>query len=259
MSTKIYNAYVFDKNYSMYELEQLLDPVKEKIKKMAKEMKKQWLISEYFYYCDYLKIYGKEKCKEKAYGIKFEDKLSKCQKQIWEDLANENLHCLYLHIDWYFSERLQFCEKHSLCNDYKALVQVIPLADKTLAMYFGNPDFFQECNFSFLSDYHYQNQCDKPEEISDEEWNKRENDWDKAIGPDYVPAKHGFLVELFNTEWDFGIISFKDIEKEFYPAMEQRVIRMIEDLETEDTEWIKEKIKEIEVMLEPVNTVISKK
>ena len=37
MSTKIYNAYVFDKNYSMYELEQLLDPVKEKIKKWQKK------------------------------------------------------------------------------------------------------------------------------------------------------------------------------------------------------------------------------
>jgi len=277
VSTKIYNAYVLDKNYSMYELEQLLKPVKENIKKMAIDMKKRWLISEYFYYCDYLKVHGKEKCKEKADRIKVEDKLSECQKQIWEDLANESLQYLDLHIDWYFSERLQFFERHSLCNNYKALVQVIPLANKTLAMYFGNPDFFQECNFSFLSDYHYQNQCDKPEDISDEEWDKRKNDWDKAIGPDYIPAKHGFAVELFNKEWDFGITNFKKIKKEFYPTMEQRIKRIIETFDEPDfpkdvsvsqyldyieseqhKNWVKEKSKEIEAMLEPADTVIAK-
>ena len=275
MSTKIYNAYVLDKNYSMYELEQLLKPVKENIKKMAIDMKKRWLMSKYFYYCDYLKVHGKEKCKERADKIKVEDELSECKKQIWEDLANESLQYLDLHIDWYFSERLQFCKRPSLCNNYKALVQVIPLADKTLAMYFGNPDFFQECNFSFLSDYHYQNQCDKPEDISDEEWDKRKNDWDKAIGPDYIPAKYGFTVELFNKEWDFGITNFKKIEKEFYPTMEQRIKRIIETFDEPDCpkdvsqylnyieseqhkNWVKEKSKEVEAMLEPADTVMTK-
>lgn len=45
---------------------------------------------------------------------------------------------------------------------------------------------------------HRRNQCEKPDTISEEEWNIRCMDWRKAIGPDYVPCKHGFCVELFD-------------------------------------------------------------
>ena len=269
MSTKIYNAYIFDKNYGMYELEQLLNPIKDNIKKMAIKMKKKWLMSEYFYYCDYLKVHGKEKCQKNADKIEPMNKLSKYKKQIWEDLVNEKFSLLFFDIDCYFSEKIQ-CNNGLNClfNDYNASLQVIPLKDKILAMYFGNPDFFRECDFSFLNDYHYQNQCDKPEDIPDKAWKERKNDWDKAIGPDYIPANHGFSVELFNKEWGFGIINLKDIEKEFYPNMKDRV-RLIfigsylkNYLKNEKTEkhksWVKEKSKEIEDMLEPVDTIIAK-
>lgn len=36
----------------------------------------------------------------------------------------------------------------------------------------------------FIEDYHYQNQCDKPENISSREWNRRYKKWNKLLGYD---------------------------------------------------------------------------
>ena len=36
----------------------------------------------------------------------------------------------------------------------------------------------------FVEDYHYQNQCDKPDNISNREWNNRRKKWNKLLGYD---------------------------------------------------------------------------
>ena len=33
-----------------------------------------------------------------------------------------------------------------------------------------------------IEDYHYQNQCDKPDEVSQKSWDKREKIWDEITG-----------------------------------------------------------------------------
>lgn len=47
-------------------------------------------------------------------------------------------------------------------------------------------------------DYHYQNQTDQPEEINDEEWEEREETWDKILEEEDIPSLAGFTYEIFS-------------------------------------------------------------
>ena len=91
--------------------------------------------------------------------------------------------------------------------------------DDIFAMFFGSYRYekyiLQNDNFS---DYHYQNQTDRPEDISDEEWQQREKYWDEAIGPDYIPINHGMLFTFL--DYDSYDVE-KRIIQEFDNAMEK--------------------------------------
>lgn len=47
-----------------------------------------------------------------------------------------------------------------------------------------------------LVDFHYQNQCDQPEGISDEEWEEREKIWDEIIGNTGKFCEAGFGLDF---------------------------------------------------------------
>lgn len=81
-----------------------------------------------------------------------------------------------------------------------AKVALFPLKDHILAMTFGNHSMIGKTFHKFFKDYHFQNQCDRPEKISAAEWKKREKDWEEALGPDYIPTRHGIFFELFNMD-----------------------------------------------------------
>ena len=59
--------------------------------------------------------------------------------------------------------------------------------------------------FAIIS-YHYQNQTDKPEGISKVAWDKRCKGWDDAIDSDYIPAHHGFGINLYDVEYIFSCL-----------------------------------------------------
>ena len=59
---------------------------------------------------------------------------------------------------------------------WKGQVYLIPYTGDGVRNVFS---FLKEC--SYLEDFHYQNQTDRPEEISDKEWKKRERVWDAMI------------------------------------------------------------------------------
>lgn len=94
-------------------------------------------------------------------------------------------------------------------NNTDVKLQIVPLKDKILAMFFGNNkmEHFVSDHSAYF-DYHYQNQTDKPNKISDAEWEQRRTDWEAAIGPDYIPCNHGFTVELVNVEYILNNIFF---------------------------------------------------
>ena len=85
---------------------------------------------------------------------------------------------------------------------YKSSLLVIPCDSKLLAMTFGNSllndTLVDNLN---LEDYHYQNQTDKPDDISSKVWETRRKTWHKAIGPDYIPINHRFEFHLVDDNY----------------------------------------------------------
>ena len=51
------------------------------------------------------------------------------------------------------------------------------------------------------ADFHYQNQCDRPDEVSAQQWAARKREWDAILvgrGLDGIPSHHGFSFDLIN-------------------------------------------------------------
>lgn len=117
-------------------------------------------------------------------------------------------------------------------------------------MFFGSMDIQNYLeNTGYFVDYHYQDQCEKPDAISDEEWDRRCIDWRKAIGPDYVPCKHGFCVELFDINNVFPkfvisdeLIHIKNMEdqtKELIKTLSMSDVKGYPNNEKSFDEWLR--------------------
>ena len=116
----------------------------------------------------------------------------RCKKiiSIYSNLLSNNYINAAIDIDSY----IQYVIKP---EGYKSSLLVIPCGSKLLAMTFGNSLLNDTLvNNLNLNDYHYQNQTDKPDNISSKAWETRRKTWHKAIGPDYVPINHGFEFSL---------------------------------------------------------------
>ena len=49
-------------------------------------------------------------------------------------------------------------------------------------------------------DFHYQNQCDQPEDVSDSEWKARKQVWNKVLlAGSGVPSEHGFSFDIITV------------------------------------------------------------
>jgi hypothetical protein len=75
--------------------------------------------------------------------------------------------------------------------------------DKILFKIFGEiPEvisYFE--NLPNVIDYHYQNQCDPPDNINEDDYNKRGDEWDEAVPNKYSDT--GFIFEIFeNDNWN---------------------------------------------------------
>lgn len=227
MSTKIYDAFVFDKNYSLYDLDKIINTFKDKINMISAEIYAKSVLMKFFYYYDFYTIHGKEKCLELSEKNKDTNKpLSK----LFESLANNNISMVKFYIELVMDNIIT--DKN---NDiYKSNLCIFPLENKILCMYFGHPIYLKSIlELNYLLDYHYQNQTDKPEEIPDLDWVRRYKDWDSAIGSDYIPANHGFSANLLSTNFNKNLMVYfnellKNPDKSLWPSLDTRINKMIE-------------------------------
>lgn len=88
-----------------------------------------------------------------------------------------------------------------------------------------------------LEDYHYQNQTDRPNNISKADWNKRCKDWDIAM-PSGIPSKDGMVIKFNFTDYDCfeltrGICVNKNVWKNIKPKNE-RINKLAQSLAYED-------------------------
>ena len=82
--------------------------------------------------------------------------------------------------------------------DFSFELSIHPLRNKVLGMYFAEDRDLIDLwmSKSFVVDYHYQNQTDKPRDIDAKEWRQRARDWDRALPGAGVPAESGFTAQV---------------------------------------------------------------
>lgn len=229
MSTKIYDAYRFKHKYSMNHLDKVLMKWRMDINEMAKTTYARFSITNFVYFYDMLTLHGVEHIK-KLEAMSQDDRTL---TQIYHALVENETFKLKIRIDDMLSEKIK--NKNSgLSRMFKSEICIYPIKHKLLFMYFGNPDYQKYIESQrIVLDYHYQNQCDKPDDITDRAWEKRNKDWKKAIGDDYVPINHGFTVNFLNdTDVYFSLFNEylhnDTLKSELFPDMKTRVKAMIE-------------------------------
>lgn len=211
MSTKIYNAYKFPKKLNIDELTKTVLTQKPLITIEAQKLYLNSYIRNFVKYYDECKL--KPKKDINSYIAKLNNEIEatsddslkiRCKKiiSIYSNLLSNNYINAAIDIDSY----IQYVIKP---EGYKSSLLVIPCGSKLLAMTFGN-SFLNDTlvNNLNLDDYHYQNQTDKPDNISSKAWETRRKTWHKAIGPDYVPINHGFEFNLVDENY-IGLIGLK--------------------------------------------------
>lgn len=244
MSTKIYNAYKFTHNYSMYELNQIFDSLRTEIKEICNRDILQKVIEKTLYFYNFKQTNGDVLVNEMV--VNTDPKNNPDSKDcyihsIWKAVQEDKWAAVYGDVYMRIIDEISKDAKSPFRGnyDYRCTLQIIPMKTKTLAMYFGNPMLckYLESRPDFFVDYHYQNQTDRPESISENLWNLREKDWEKAIGPDYIPKQHGFTVDLFDTDNIIPIfvqskvkpVSLPDIEHQMYSI--RNTLRSISDVQ----------------------------
>lgn len=82
----------------------------------------------------------------------------------------------------------------------------------------------------FISDFHFQNQTDPPEKVSDRDWKERSRVWNSIFNSCSVPAYLGFNREIVENRFYFEVQ--KKLEKDFsffVPSFEKRVENVVKE------------------------------
>lgn len=193
MSIKIYNGYRFKENMSLTELNERMRKMRLLFKGIILEEYKKRLINLVYRYAD-LYVLDPKLCLEELKEFDFSNLIDNSDDPIRSIAANVVMGLRDK------AEKAMNPEGKRSSWDYSAEVQILPLEDKILLLFYGSSSL--EHIFAAqedIFDYHYQNQSEQPEGISDEEWEKRYIDWKTAL-PEWIPAKNGFGVSLFFAE-----------------------------------------------------------
>lgn len=215
MSTKIYDAFRVKTNGKMANLNQLMDisaDIKKEVVEMAADYISKRIATRVQYYYDLYEYYGEDILKSETIGEDLKTTLNRIKN-------NESDAVLYCRE---YSQLIKEIQDEPYEYTYTKIL-FIPCGRLTLAMYFGQSEYIDTIiNNENFEDYHYQNQTDKPDDVSTRAWNKRKRDWDKAIGPDYIPINHGFEYTLVDyTDTHFEVIALKRGRKALNWAKEQ--------------------------------------
>lgn len=104
--------------------------------------------------------------------------------------------------------------------DMDVKVVVMPIPGKLLGIYYiKNPSL--EKTFlerEEIAEYGYWNNVDKPDKVSDEEWDMRKEDWDKALPGLGVPSLNGFEYSIVDTLRDIYTWTI-DLNTEILPYL----------------------------------------
>lgn len=199
MSLGIYNAFIFDRNYTMEELTKMMDSLRKEVRKPIDDQLHKCVLEKFLYYYylrenldtdKILKMIKNEKDYNKKIWLR---NTMKCQ---WKSL--------YKNIVLYVRSKVRNAMGDNLGQnispDFRAILYLFAVEGKLLCIYGGNQNVVPVLEQQkYLKDFHYQNSKDRPKEISKEDWEERYRLWKKAIGPEYFCPDHGFMVNLYDT------------------------------------------------------------
>lgn len=257
MSIKIYNGYMFDKNYSFLELNALLGPLKKEIQAKAQELYSKKIIEKFLYIYDCYTYWGEETALARM--KEFTDK----PELDWHKILFQIEHFVY-------KEVKTACTKseRDFQYDLDCSLQILPIKDKILFLYYGEKKEYLDIleSQSYVEEYHYQNQVDMPENISESDWKQRYKDWDAGM-PDWIPANNGFTVKLVNVFLLDFLFSNTEVNVEM-PSIEERAKKLAYDIgytgkkitlsflaSEEYKTFLKDKTKEIIKKLRPIKDI----
>jgi hypothetical protein len=106
--------------------------------------------------------------------------------------------------------------------DFDVNMVVLPIEDKTLCMPYAHNDVLYDLltKRPEISEYAYWNNVDPPENISDEEWEQRKNDWDEALPGAGVPKDNGMVLHFVEATTDVIEHHYLDIRQNFMCYLE---------------------------------------
>lgn len=93
--------------------------------------------------------------------------------------------------------------------DFEVSLCILPVSDSILCIPCANNNELNKelqrimMEYFHVEKYGYWDNTDKPDELTEAEWNKRKNDWSRAL-PDSlgVPRQNGFVIKLVDSEFD---------------------------------------------------------
>jgi hypothetical protein len=132
---------------------------------------------------------------------------------------------------WKEYKRFRQNKEFYLDANFDCRLVVFPLKRKTLALFLSHHNEYKEAwmQTGLIDDYHYQNQTDKPIEISTAKWNTRKKDWDEALPGLGIPSMNGIIIELVNQIPHLSDLNLERMQKHI-PNFEDRVMSQAKDI-----------------------------
>jgi len=226
MSTKIYDAYVIEKEFSLIELQNIMLKYRDKVLKLAKETHLRMFVRFCTDIYDSLTL-GENVLENYRDGkriTKLLDMNDSIQFIVWKYIQDKFL-------------KINETKMRDPLYDYGLEVCIFPLKGKTLFQFFTEKREFLKMweEVDGVKDYHYQNQTDQPEEVSDEEWEQRKLDWDIALERSIadIPATVGFCFDLINRDnatFLFNSPLNENVPQHYIPSIKNRVMAKAKNL-----------------------------
>jgi len=206
MSTKIYTGFKF-RNPHLLVIHHQIQAFRKELKALVLE-KCSRLVAEM----------ATHRIDRLAMGMKVQEPSSDCPLACaWSKLNEEK-------------RKIDKTQERNPIFDFDFELAIFPLSeDKVLGMYFTEQEDFRKLWLSkwFVEEYGYWDNTDKPDELSEKDWERRCRDWDKAL-PDYcaVPSLNGYGADC--TEKYYPVVHAAEALK-YIPNRRQRVRSIAKD------------------------------
>lgn len=177
MSTKIYNAFIFDRVPTLYQLRVMIDQLRTEAQVVLDRLHLKCIADGCAHIIDSVALGDGKPVPEAGNRQLYYHVLSQ--------IAARN-------------KKVQATSERDTQHDFSFSLCVTPIKGKLLLQAFTERKELIEVliNKSYLRDYSYWNNTDPDEDCTEKEWKQREADWDEALGESGIPSQSGFLIDL---------------------------------------------------------------